>query len=133
MASQPYKKLDTRVLADQLKLKKTQMLALSKEVNNELITEIQTFAEAYKNLNPSQLRKIYDEVRKTGYQQLPLTRPKLAYLLGKSEKGNIRDLVEVLDEYIKEVKTQEQKEGLDTFLEAFVAYHKYYNKLGGNK
>jgi len=85
-------------------------------------------------LKTSQIRKILDAVNKikatTDYQkfnreELVLLKPKLAYAAGKQEQ-QVKPLMNVLLPCIDKVKTYPDFKKFAQFLEAIIAYHKYY-------
>ncbi|HEC92011.1 MAG TPA: type III-A CRISPR-associated protein Csm2 [Candidatus Atribacteria bacterium] len=90
-----------------------------------------------RKLSTSQIRNIYEEVKKMrefDRNRLNLLRAKLAYTAGRHGDrdrktgrlvGPIVDLQEVLDEAIK--KVDEKTFGnFQNFFEAILAYHRYY-------
>lgn len=86
-------------------------------------------------LTTSQIRNIFSDVKKLGsYEksktELLLLRPKLAYVAGRHGKRTrvIKDLQEVIDTCIKQVKDKNSFKNFRDFFEAILAYHKYYGK-----
>ncbi len=78
-------------------------------------------------LSTSQIRTILGEIQKMKkYEttQLQLLRPKLAYAAGR-HKGRVKDFRDLLEAAIK--KTNEKNFAMfKNFVEAIVAYHKFY-------
>jgi len=78
-------------------------------------------------LSTSQIRSVLDEIQRMGKydkRKLHLLRPKLAYAAGR-HKGRVRDLQELVDEAIK-LTDESNFENFRNFIEAIVAYHRYY-------
>ena len=118
------------------------LLNMHKAVDNSVIDKIQKFVENnYRDITTSQLRNIFAEVKQAKLNELPLKRPKLAYIRGRTDarKRGMHNLLELLDNLIKEIgttETEDNKEkltGFKTFFEAVLAYHKFYEKVGVQK
>lgn len=106
-------------------------------INNENIRLIQEFMYFnYLDITASQLRNIYKlvlNVDKAKPLQLSLQRVKLAYISGRTDKGKkgLINVLSILDSLFESVENDTEKfMGVKTFLEALVAYHKYYESLG---
>lgn len=81
-----------------------------------------------KELTTSQIRGILDEIQKMHKfdgNKLQLLRPKLAYAAGR-HKGRVKEFQEIVEEAIKFVKDDKSFEYFKNFIEAIVAYHRYY-------
>ncbi|MCX7974435.1 MAG: type III-A CRISPR-associated protein Csm2 [Candidatus Aminicenantes bacterium] len=103
---------------------------------------------ARKGVSNSHLRSILDEIQeifRKEFQEKPdefkirlmnrleLLKPKLAYLVGKQKGGTkeaLGKLYLILDFAISKV-SHNNSEYLKNFMEAIVAYHRYYEKGGG--
>lgn len=96
---------------------------------NAYIDQVRRFVEKRgRGLSTSQLRNIFTRVRRAKEPAaLALLRPQLAYAAARVDKEDMRDLVFLLDSLIQHVKTAEQVKQFQSFLEAVVAYHKYFN------
>lgn len=84
-------------------------------------------------LTTSQIRKIFSDVKKLGNYEdskkdLLLLRPKLAYVAGRHGRRNaaIKQLRELLDYCIPNIRDNKTLENFKDFFEAILAYHKYY-------
>jgi len=81
-------------------------------------------------LTTSQLRKFFGEIKKqqmNGWNrsEFILLKPKLAYAVGRAEKGNkIKDFYMVIANAIDQVENEKQFNNFVKILEAIVAYHK---------
>lgn len=99
---------------------------------NETVTSISEWVKKYgKELSPTQLRNVYHKLKsdkkyKT-HSGLALFRPKLAYTMARQRDDNAKDMLLFVDKLIQEVDSPETHEGFMTFMEAFVAYHKYHH------
>lgn len=83
----------------------------------------------------TQLRKIFDAFRKCerdfkrdGFDKAKIAflKPKLAYAV--SREGRLGPVTSILLSYIEQVEKEEDFEFVLRFLEAVVAYYKFYNK-----
>ncbi|MCF8222296.1 MAG: type III-A CRISPR-associated protein Csm2 [Bacteroidales bacterium] len=97
-----------------------------------IIDEIKEFVRHNgKSISSSQLRNIYgkvvsiDDVDITGIQ---LLRPKLAYVAARQDKQDARIFVEYIDELISKINNESHVKSFKIFMEAIVAYHKFYAK-----
>jgi len=84
-------------------------------------------------LTTSQIRNIFSSVKrlesfKKNGTELLLLRPKMAYVAGRHGKRTrvIRDLQEVMDKCIQEVRDEVSFKNFQDFFEAILAYHRYY-------
>ena len=92
---------------------------------------LKKFIQNRKEINPSRMRKVYEVIR--GAESLPellLALPKLAYMVGKEEKKNLKNdlgvLYTVLAESINRARDAKDLQSIRKFTEALVAYHKFY-------
>jgi len=99
---------------------------------DELFAKTEEFVQQYaKDLTTHQLRNIFQEIKKANdITSLKLIRPNLAYIAGRldANKKNEKTFVAFLDSLIKEVKNDNHLENFKDFMEAVVAYHKFYGK-----
>lgn len=84
-------------------------------------------------LTTSQIRKIFSDIKKLkSYEknksELILLRPKLAYIAGRHGRRakGVKDLQEVIDACVKQIKDDSSFKNFQSFFEAILAYHKYY-------
>lgn len=118
--------------ADILNFRKTEAIA-------PLLDHLQAYAEDKgRSLTTSQLRNIFSKVKPmTTRQKLQLIRPKLAYVAARQKSGLAEQVVNFLENIIKEVETDAQVKDFVAFFEAFVAYHKFAEskdkKAGGGR
>ncbi|MCS7250203.1 MAG: type III-A CRISPR-associated protein Csm2 [candidate division WOR-3 bacterium] len=83
-----------------------------------------------KELSTSQIRNILDEIQRISPKEdfktkLHLLRPKLAYSAGR-HRGRVKEFREVVEEAIKYIENQNHFKNFRNFIEAIVAYHRYY-------
>jgi len=99
---------------------------------NKLIDELKDYLKPkVKKISASQLRNVYSVVKKCkNPKDLMLVRPKLAYVAGRAENNETKELVFLLEELIKHVDDNTKLKNLQSFFEAIIAYHKYF---GGGK
>lgn len=97
---------------------------------DKLLEATESFVKEYgKDVSTTQIRNIYDKVKKTGgILDLKMIRPQLAYIAGRDKNDNSKAFLSFLDGLIKHVNTDEQHQSFVAFFEATVAYHKYYGK-----
>lgn len=100
-----------------------------------LIDAIKDFANAYyKDITSHQLRKLYDLVRKAeNWKRLQYTRPKFAYAQARLSSKNGKDFIATLDYFMALIKDDQQLKNFKLFLEAIVAYHRFYESDKTNK
>ncbi len=115
------------------------ILNMHKTVNHALINKIEKFVRVNsqkKHITTSQLRNIFRDVKDASLQELPLKRPKLAYIAGRTDKNKIgmHNLLKLLDNLLRKIgvenipENHEKHKGFLAFFEAVLAYHKYYDK-----
>lgn len=130
---------------DELKLKKIIIEGDAKELNNYANDLGKMFTEKLKDkeikgkdikgkekeeaeLSTSQIRNILDEIqRMTTYDvnKLQLVRPKLAYAAGR-HRGQLKQFREIIEAAIPLIMENEHFNNFKNFVEAIVAYHRYY-------
>lgn len=89
---------------------------------------------ANKNLTKSKIRSIYGEIKRIqmrGYEQEKssffLLKPKVAYALGRDDKNQGLKLFKLIfDRCSGDVTNQKSYENFCGFMEAILAYHKFY-------
>ena len=103
------------------------MNALSNEGIDSLLKQIQEYATLYaKKLNTSQLRNIFSKVLEaTTPLSLKLLRPKIIYVAARQQNNEAKRVVEFFESMIQSVDTDAKVKNYQSFMEAFVAYHKY--------
>jgi CRISPR-associated protein Csm2 len=96
---------------------------------NDYLDRVKRFVrERAKQITTSQLRNIFTRVQAAKRpEQLYVLRPRLAYVAGRSDREEMRELVVLLDDLIREVKEEDRVASFRSFFEAVIAYHKYYN------
>ena len=110
------------------------MKSLPADRISSLLDDIKSYAQHNAaKLNTSQLRNIFSKVLGAKeLSQLQLIRPKLMYVAARQQDREAKKVVEFFERIITKIKTTnpENTEGVNnykTFMEAFVAYHKYAN------
>ncbi len=79
------------------------------------------------DLSASQLRNIFFDVRKVQKEsELYALRPKLAYAAGRSDKDSVKEVMQLFDDLIAQVKSLDELKAFQDFFEAVIAYHKFY-------
>lgn len=91
-----------------------------------------------KKVTTHQLRNVYEIIRKSDTPQaLKLARPKFAYIAARQKDG-VRVLMALLDDLVRLIDTKDpqkaeaQKKSFTKFVEAIVAYQKYFEKITNN-
>lgn len=104
---------------------------------NAILDCLEKFVETnYRGLTTSQLRNIFSQIKKAKLAQLPMLRPKLAYVAARQKNDKATIITTFIDDLIKRtVATPPEKsaralKSLKANMEALVAYHKFYNKSG---
>jgi CRISPR-associated protein Csm2 len=95
-----------------------------------IFEKTEDFVEEYgKDVSTHQLRNIFQEIKKAkDVASLKLIRPNLAYIAGRLDNIKAKTFVAFLDSLIKEVKDETTLENFKDFMEAIVAYHKFYGR-----
>jgi CRISPR-associated protein Csm2 len=94
-----------------------------------IFEKTEAFVKEYgKDVSTHQLRNIFQEIKKAkDVASLKLIRPNLAYIAGRLDnKEEVKTFVAFLDSLIKEVKDETTLENFKDFMEAIVAYHKFF-------
>lgn len=95
----------------------------------ELDDKLRTFIkENVSGISSSQLRKLYDKIltQKTA-RDIQLLRPIFAYTIARQNNDKSKQVMLLIDALAKELKDDEKDvKGFKRFMEALVAYHKYY-------
>lgn len=96
---------------------------------DQLLTNLKAYAEEKgSSLTTSQLRNIFAKVKPiSSRQKLQLVRPKLAYVAARQKNSKAEQVVNFLENIIKNVETDAQVKDFVAFFEAFVAYHKFFD------
>lgn len=105
------------------------LLNMVNSTDNELVNKIRKFVETYaKDISTSQIRNLYSDIKTAKISELPLKRPKLAYVGGRTDKKKtgMHTLLFMLDELIQKVANKEQHESFNMLFEAILAYHRFY-------
>lgn len=99
---------------------------------NDFIARVKDFVEnRARQITTHQLRNIFTRVRAAREPaHLFVLRPQLAYVAGRSDRSEMRELVVLLDDLIQAVNSPERVAAFRDFYEAVIAYHKYYNPKG---
>lgn len=96
---------------------------------NVFLENIKAYAKGLKrNVSTHQLRNIFSKVKTiSDPRELYPLRYKIAYIAGRDPRNQtLKSFCDLLDDLIKEVKTQEQLKRFQEFFEAVIAYHKYF-------
>jgi CRISPR type III-A-associated protein Csm2 len=100
---------------------------------NEIDVIKKFMADNYKDITSTQLRNIFNEIKRGEKGTLMLKKAKLAYIAGrtKSTEKGMHAFIKLIDLLIDKVCENKdvEYEGFLTFFEASLAYHKYYEKL----
>jgi len=104
------------------------ILSDDKEDYNSYIDKVERYVEKnLRSISTSQLRNIFSQIKgKKDAKDLWLLRPKLAYVAGREDKKQMKELVYLLDQLIKNVDDKNINKFID-FFESIIAYHKYFN------
>ncbi len=110
-----------------------EILKSEKTDYNKYIETLKTYIKGKFNeqgntdLSASQLRNIFFDVRKVQkYNQLYPLRPKLAYAAGRADKNVVKEVMQLFDDLMANVKNDDQLKSFQDFFEAIIAYHKFY-------
>jgi len=78
-------------------------------------------------ITSSQLRNIFSKLKpETSIQKVMLLRPQLAYIGGRTDSKELKELVFILETLIKRIDDSAKLQSFKEFFEAIIAYHKYY-------
>lgn len=83
--------------------------------------QIRKFLDAVNRLDNLRQKQGFDEMK----EQVVLLKPQIAYAAGRKRK-EVGPLMEVLDPCLGRIKEEKDFKRLVRFVEAIVAYHKYY-------
>ncbi len=107
------------------------LLNMAERADNTLINNIKKFVEINsRHITTSQIRNVYSEIKMARLAELPLKRPKLAYIAGRTDRNlkGMHILLYLLDVLIQEIKTDEQHKSFNMFFESVLAYHRFFDK-----
>jgi CRISPR-associated protein Csm2 len=95
------------------------------------LNDIKSYVRArVRKITTHQLRNIFSRVKRARRpHDLAILRPQLAYIAGRAEHEEMRELVQLLDDLIRRVD-EKTLEGFKHFYEAIIAYHKFYDIKG---
>lgn len=107
-----------------------------KEDLKTLLPEMQRYAEHIKGLKQAQMRKYFHEVKKSTFEEVILLQPMFAYGIGRIKasadpprvKEAASEFLESLSDIVGKISTTQHMQNFKKFMEAIVAYHKYYSK-----
>jgi CRISPR-associated protein Csm2 len=129
-----------RIQPDPEKLKKIikekdakELNSYASELGDHLGYELRYFLnkeriKTEKALSSSQIRNILDEIQrmhKFDKNKLQLIRPKLAYAAGR-HGGRVKEFQQIMEKAIELVEDENDFEFFKNFVEAIVAYHRFY-------
>jgi len=102
---------------------------LDSPVIDQLLTQLKAYAgENGSSMTTSQLRNIFSKVKPiNSRQKLQMIRPKLAYVAARQKSSKAEQVVNFLEDLIKNVENDAQVKNFVAFFEAFVAYHKFFD------
>jgi CRISPR type III-A-associated protein Csm2 len=97
-----------------------------------LLDDISDFVKSKgSKVNSSQLRNIFSKVLLAEkVLDVQLIRPKLMYVAARQTNFEAKKVVEFLELVASKIKNEVEMKNFQIFLEAFVAYHKYFNPKG---
>jgi len=95
---------------------------------SSLIDDISSYVQLKgKEVNTSQLRNIFSKVLLADEViEMQLIRPKLMYVAARQTKSDAKKVVEFFEKTVSKIKDKNEVKNFKIFMEAFVAYHKYY-------
>jgi CRISPR type III-A-associated protein Csm2 len=99
---------------------------------SSLLDDLQNYIKQEgKKVNSSQLRNIFSKVLQAEKKiDIQLIRPKLMYVAARQTSKEAKKVIEFLEKVASKVENDAQVKNFQTFMEAFVAYHKYFNPKG---
>lgn len=78
-------------------------------------------------LSSTQLRNLYDKIKQCKkVTDATILHPKVVYMAARQTNNKAKYIVMKIAGFIKEIKTEEQLKSFKKFMEAIVAYQKYY-------
>ncbi len=108
-------------------------LGMSQEVSHETINAIHDFVlDRKKDFSGSQLRKLYNQVKKANFKEAPMLRVKLAYMRGRSDKNGMKELLKIVDALLKKIDRdtgENNFNGIKALLEAVVSFHALHGNV----
>lgn len=114
---------DMEQLKSQIKVNALKVLELDADSLNAFCDTVNRFAKEDRT-NFTQIRNIYSKVRKLKeVRDIIGLRPVLAYV---GARNNIQNLTNLLDDIIKDVKTEKQLNSFKKFMEMLVCYKKVH-------
>lgn len=108
------------------------ILKISELDYDQFIENVKEYAKYMKDngFSTSMIRKVYSKIMKTdsdNIKEIKMLRPQFAYIYGRNQdKRAVRDFMDMLDKAVKDIKSEEEIRSLKEFMEAIVAYLKYY-------
>jgi CRISPR type III-A-associated protein Csm2 len=109
------------------------ILSMGQSANlSTLLTDISDFVRTKgSKVNASQLRNIFSKVLAAEkLLDIQLIRPKLMYVAARQTNTDAKKVVEFLELVTSKIQNEVEMKNFQTFMEAFVAYHKYFNPKG---
>ena len=114
--------------------------------NNEIASQIQTLENIIKDkfgkkkrnehsgkeiadsfLSSTQLRNLYDKIKQCkDEKEIRLLYPKIVYMAARQPNNNGKNIIMEIASFIKGIETNEQLKSFKKFMEAIVAFQKYY-------
>jgi len=103
----------------------------SAEFYDDALNIISKVAKELKSVTASRLRNIYNHVHalssnEEGLKELKRLRYLLAYTAARERNKFFRKVVEKIDKMIVNIKDPEKIELFQQFMEALIAYHRFY-------
>jgi CRISPR type III-A-associated protein Csm2 len=78
-------------------------------------------------LSTTQLRNLYDKIKQCkNEKEAQMLYPKVVYMAARQNNNQGRNIIMEIAGFIKEIKTDEQIQSFKKFMEAIVAFQKYY-------
>ena len=106
------------------------LLQLSHSADHTIINKIESFVEkSVSDFSGSQLRQLYNKIKASSQQNIPLLRAKLAYAKGRTEqrKKGMLTLIDILNEMMKKIDTSPESKtklsSLKAFMESIICYY----------
>ncbi|WP_333888125.1 type III-A CRISPR-associated protein Csm2 [Clostridium sp.] len=99
---------------------------------DQFINNVKGYSYILKNngMTTSQIRNVYSDIlRANSVKDLKKLRPKFAYIAGRNPKNSVKKFMDLLDYVVRSMDSENEKEqvkNFKNFLEAIVAYMKYF-------
>jgi CRISPR type III-A-associated protein Csm2 len=110
-----------------LAIEKEQVLSFSESASHELIDQINSYTKNGK-ISTTQLRKLYNLMRKHSAEQAPILRAKIAYVKARtqSEFRDMKLLLDLVDQSLQAIGMEDKAkyDSLIDFLEAVVSFQR---------